>query len=110
MTAPRCGRMVRAWRDRECRHVQPDRGGQVATEYPDVYADAFSFGASPYGCTLTLMLSQPTPGATGPEQAPNIAVARVRFGHTLARDIAKAISDMLAQSGLAVQPSQTTKH
>jgi len=57
-------------------------------EYPDVYADGYSLSSGPFGCTLTLLRSEPSL-APGSPHVPSEVVARVR----LSAQLAKAISD-----------------
>ena len=65
-------------------------------EYPDVYADGYSLSFGPYGCTLTLLRSEPPLDAPG-GHVPSEVVARVRLSAPLARAIADALSQAVSQ-------------
>ena len=80
-------------------------------EYPDVYADGYSLSFGPYGCTLTLLRSDPPLDAQG-GHVPGEIVARVRVSAALARAIADALAQAASLSspdGSAGQSSETAE-
>lgn len=80
-------------------------------DYPDIYADGFSITAGPAGVTLTMTVSDPGT-EPGQHDVPAHPVARLRMSPALAEDLAKILSQTLAQAktGLAQHGSQTIKH
>lgn len=80
-------------------------------DYPDFFADGFSLTAGPFGATLTLTQTQPT-GEPGHHEEPTEIVGRVRITPPLAKAIADAFNQLVAQAATmnAQQQPGAQKH
>ncbi len=76
-------------------------------EYPDIYADGYSLSVGPFGCTLTLLRSEPPLDSRGP-QVPSEIVARLRLSAPLATAVAEALARAVAASMPGTAAAATT--
>lgn len=76
-------------------------------EYPDIYADGYSLSAGPFGCTLTLLRSEPPLDSRG-LQVPSEVVARLRLSAPLAKAVSEALARAVAASMPATAAATTT--